>query len=157
MSSLAPLPPVSAKTGAGAVWTPPDERQLAVRCCRVVADLVLVLRLDVGIAAALPRRRVVGRQVSRDTAHALEVDPAEVDPTEVERDQRQEQEDGQDDRELDEALASAAAMTVDAAGPASVAGGGEGASAVLRYGFGSVRADARRGTFHGPFNRCAAA
>ena len=71
----------------------------------------------------LPRRRVVGGQVRRDAAHALEVDPAEVDATEVERDERQEQEDRQDDRELDEALASAAAMAVDAAGPASVAGG----------------------------------
>ena len=102
-------------------------------------------------------RRVVGREVGRDPGHVLEVDLAEVDPAEVERDQGQEQEDGQDERELDEALAAVSAMAVDAASSGERPPAGEkriwGPAVRVRM----SAADARRGTFHGPFNRCAPA
>ena len=112
MSSAAPLPPVSMNVGSGAVVTPPT-----VGSWQFVADASLriwfwYLAWTSTSPPPLPRRGVVRSEVRRDPAHALEVDPAEVDATEVERHERQEQQDRQDDRELDEALASAAAVAV---------------------------------------------
>ena len=90
-------------------------RQGAVDLLRVPLDPRLVsgsLRLLVRVVRELPGGRMIRRIVCGDPDHLLHVDPAKVDPPEVDRDQQQEEKDRKDDRELHHALATGARATV---------------------------------------------
>ena len=112
MSSAVPLPPVSLNVGFGAVATPPTVGSWQLVAA---ASLRIWFWYFAWTSASPPPCHAVGLfggEVGRDPAHALEVDPAQVDATEVERDDCQEQQDRQHDRELDEALTSAAMVAI---------------------------------------------
>ena len=72
----------------------------------VVLDLPPILPALGGVAGGAPGGRVLRGEVGRDPREVLQVHLAEIDPPEVERHQHQEEQDREDEREFDHALAT---------------------------------------------------
>ena len=93
----------SVKTGAGGASQPsvPQSLLIAATYCAC----------SPGSPAAFPTLRVERREVRADARRVLQDDPAVERATEVDREQQDDQKDGQDQRELDQALAPASGST----------------------------------------------
>ena len=111
--AVSPMPkPENVGSGASVVGLPAVSSSWQLLA---VASLRTWLRYCVIVAASFVAKSVgvVRGEVGRDAGHVLEVDPAEVHATEVDRDHQEHEDDREHDRELDHALAErAVAVTV---------------------------------------------